>query len=409
MAWLGGFAEVLRSETVHAFSIRWRLNGFQKGRFLVTTVAQVLILLAMAGLIDYLTGPAMTSAGLYLFPVALAGWKLGGRWGILTVIVAVLLNVLADIEAPNHPLPLTIQSLNELIHMGVYFVVCYFCVLLGQQQKSLRAERDQVQKLYRQMESEMEAAHAIQQLMAANVPQHPAIEVSTHLQAARILGGDCMDLTLGSGDRLAIAVGDVSGKGSPAALAGATLLGLLEDAPSRFSSPAETLSYLNQRVAGYLPEDMFITLFYALLDLKTGALTYASAGHEHPFLFRAPDSTLSLNAAGFPLGWFTHSEYEEQTLQLRADDLLFCYTDGLTDLRTRTGERLGEENLQALAGAYRSETPQQLLQGLLEQAVQTAQDIADDLSILVLRYQGPPRDSVFTFERRRELALNPHE
>ncbi len=377
----------------------------------------ILGMLFVAAGLDYLTGPAISSAGLYIFPVALASLRTGARWGIATVLAAGTLNVVADYSSSGHPLSATTQATNELIHLGVYIVVWYFCVMLSRQQESLERQhalmtqqRDQMATLNLQMSDEMQAARVIQKLLTGDPPHHPAVDIALHLEPARILGGDCLDLAFGpNNNTLAIAVGDVSGKGSPAALAGAVMTGLLGDAPERFTSPARTLDYLNRRIEGYLPDDMFVTLFYGLLNLETGVLTWACAGHEPPFLLHAEANTTppdTLIASGFPLGWFSSGQYEEKTLRMVPGDTLFLFTDGLTELRLPGGDFLGAQRLRVLAQECPRDNSHDFVETLLTRCGATNADLADDLTALAVRFVAAPRATVQADGRSRVLMAS---
>jgi len=275
---------------------------------------------------------------------------------------------------------------------------------LGRQQRSLAQQRDQlaadrdqiaaqrteVTALHRRLEEDLQAARILQQVLTGSPPTHPAAEIHSSLQAARILGGDTLHLSLGPEEQLAIALADVSGKGSPAALAGAVLVGLLEDAPDRYGSPARLLRYLNDRLESRLPEEMFVTLFYGVLDLRTGTLTYASGAHEPPVLLRAEGQVEKLEAGGFPLGVFPHAEYEGFAVELRPGDAIFCYTDGLTDQVRADGTRIGEEGLHELLAENAQLPCADLLPLTLQRAAGGSTTLGDDVTVVAVRFLGTP-------------------
>lgn len=256
-------------------------------------------------------------------------------------------------------------------------------------QKSL--ERELYRSIYdlewmnRRLENEMQTASQIQQAMIGAPPDHPSLDAEIYTRTARILGGDVLDTYLTSDDRLAIAVADVSGKGSPAALAGAALVGMLDDIPQRLHSPAETLDHLNRRLGSLLPGSMFITMFYALLDLKSGRLTYAQAGHEPSILVRQGGCQQELLFTGYPLGMFEDTAYEEREETLHAGDLLFCYTDGLIDQRLPHGSRVGIERLRRLLRERSSSSSADLIRTALERFKIGELDLNDDVTMLALR------------------------
>lgn len=349
--------------------------------------ALILLSLLVAAFIDHWTGPLVSASAFYIFPVALASWRLGWKYGLTILTLAMLLNIHSDWSRPASVFPRHILMLNEFLRLIVFLAVCGLSILLRRDHRTLEEHEQQLMSLNEQLEEEMRAAGAIQMLLVGGLPRHPSLDLATHFQSSRILGGDIIHLSLLSENRLAVAIGDVSGKGSPAALAGAVTLGLLHDSPARWYSPAETLQKLNQQLVGYLPEEMFITFFYALLDLTSGDFVYAHAGHEPPFLIQPEGSTSVLPGGGFPLGIFPDAEYQDHRQSLSPGDLLFCYTDGLTDLVQPSGERMGMESLQQQV-ELRARFPCDLLvRNILQEAVGENRDLADDISIVAIRYR----------------------
>lgn len=358
------------------------------------TIAAVVLLLGSAAALDYVTGAEISVAALYIFPVALAGWRLGKLSGSLVAIVCVGTNAILDHSWPVRPLT-QFALRTELLRLSVFLVVCWFSALLSRQQQALASQRDalatqrdELRHMHRKLERELHAARAIQQVLVGTPPRHPAIECEVVLESARILGGDAVDLSLSLDERFAISVADVSGKGSPAALAGAVLVGLLADAPDRFDSPAATLSYLNERLESRLPGDMFVTLFYAVLDLRTGALTYASAGHEQPFVLRATGAVEELAAGDLPLASLPDTRYSDQQAMLNAGDILLCFTDGVTDQVRLDGSRAGISELRSWLQRQNRVSCRDLVASILERATLGTDELTDDLTLVALRYRG---------------------
>jgi sigma-B regulation protein RsbU (phosphoserine phosphatase) len=351
----------------------------------------VLALLFFASVLDYITGPVITAAAFYIFPVALAGWQRGWPMGIGTVLAATLLNIATEWMAAEQ-IPRSILSSSESLLCIVFLVVCALSVQLAKKQRSLEQEHDEVVALNHRFEAELQSARALQKLMLGSIPKHPDLDISVYSEAARILGGDFIDLSLMDHDRLAIAVGDVSGKGSPAALAATIMKVLLDDAPDRFDSPSRALDYLNERLEGYLPPDMFVTLFYGILDLQTGKLTFASAGHERPFVLRSDANDLELHGEGLPLGMLRDAKYSEKSHTLAPGDLLFFYTDGLPDLMLPTGDRLGRETVfRRLQEISRRPCPD-ILRVLLAPWSVEGLETTDDMTMLAIRYRPRPQE-----------------
>lgn len=278
---------------------------------------------------------------------------------------------------------------TTLFRLGLLIAVGWVALRLSRQQQSLSEQRDELARLNTHLEEDMRAAREIQELLLAPPPEHHAVEIGIYTQTARILGGDTADLALspetGAGRRMAVTVADVSGKGSPAALAGAVLVGMLDDAPARYTSPAETLSYLNERLAARLPDGLFVTLFHAVLDLDAGVLTYGNAGHDLPLLIRASGAMQELETTGMALGVMADAEFEERTVCLSAGDLLFCYTDGVTDHRAASGERFGRERLLAVLQAGASMPGPELVRTIAGKATGD-EELQDDVTLVAVRY-----------------------
>ncbi len=360
-------------------------TGVGPGRWL----PQVLALLIAALIADYGTGPFVNAAAFYVFPVALAGWNGGGRVGAVVAAIATGVNALTEWSHPSHPIPEVAIAASAVLRGMVLVVVGMLSAFVARQQKLILEQRDQLAGLYRRLEGEMQATRTIQDLLMLPPPSHPAYEAAVTVQPARILGGDVAALFFNADGRLAVLVADVSGKGGPAALAGAVLIGLLDHAPERSTSPAETLRYLNTRLVERLPDEMFVTLFYGLLDLTRGELTYASAGHEESFLVRASGEVEMLTSTGMVLGVLDDSGVDEAHVSLRPGDLFFAFTDGATDVRVSETDRLGMEGLRQAVLRHAQLPCEALLDELRRTVFSDPAQAADDITLLAVRYAGP--------------------
>jgi sigma-B regulation protein RsbU (phosphoserine phosphatase) len=217
------------------------------------------------------------------------------------------------------------------------------------------------------------------------------LDVHATIEPARQVGGDLFEVLRVSDDRLILAVGDVSGKGIPAALFMAVAVTLLRMLARQLDGPAEILARLNDELAAQNPRGMFVTM--ACLDVRGGRVTCANAGH---------DSTLRLQAGGSPqpvfassgtvLGMFPGQEYANETLELSPGESLVLYTDGVSEANDPSGALFGEERLQAClaqgAGWSAGETVDRVLGAVRSFAAGAPQ--SDDITILVLRRGGAP-------------------
>jgi sigma-B regulation protein RsbU (phosphoserine phosphatase) len=200
------------------------------------------------------------------------------------------------------------------------------------------------------MEKEMELARRVQQDLLPRVyPVVPGYRFSARCEPARQVGGDFYDVIRMEDGRIAVAIGDVSDKGVPAALYMATTRSLLRTEARRERSPRTVLTSLHSLLMELGEPGMFVTLFYGVIDPETRVLTYARAGHDYPILARGSRLEL-LKGRGVPLGLLEESMFhvEEQRISLSRGDRLVLYTDGITDVFDEDGQRFGRDRLEGL-------------------------------------------------------------
>ena len=250
-------------------------------------------------------------------------------------------------------------------------------------------------RLYREtldkakMEQEMRIAADIQRALLPE-PQRVGgfFEAVGASLPCRAIGGDFFDYVDLPGGEFGVAVGDVAGKGAPAALLTAVLQGVFASQASSGTGPAMTLSRVNQALIRRSVESRFATAFYAVLS-KSGQLTYCNAGHNPPLLLRR-DSVERLEKGGLILGLFEHATFEEDTISVAPGDILITFSDGVTEALSASGEEYGEERLLACAEANRDKPTPELLEAVLAsvRAFTIGAVQSDDVTALVLRYVG---------------------
>ncbi|HUI43612.1 MAG TPA: SpoIIE family protein phosphatase [Terriglobia bacterium] len=197
------------------------------------------------------------------------------------------------------------------------------------------------------MERDLERAREIQlHLMPGVSASIPGLEVLARFEPARELGGDLYDFLNYGKDRHILVVGDVSGKGSPAALYGAMVSGILRSLAPRHLPPPEMLRKLNQMLLERKIEGHFITLIYAVWDVKSRRLTLANSGMPLPVLVRRGRSH-SIRAEGVPLGLLENTDYGETSVTLEKGDLLALFSDGLVEAAS-SNEEFGMRRLENL-------------------------------------------------------------
>jgi serine phosphatase RsbU (regulator of sigma subunit) len=184
-----------------------------------------------------------------------------------------------------------------------------------------------------------------------------------------------------------VVVGDATGKGVPAALVMSTTCGMLQLAAQALgsSSPGEVFERVNEALFARIPDNMFVTCFYAILDPKSGNLTYANAGHDLPYLWHGGDAA-ELRARGMPLGLMPGMSYEEGEISLREGNCVLFYSDGLVEAHDPKGEMFGFPRLRALVGEHGEE--QALGEYLMEQLhsfVGEGWEQEDDITLITLQ------------------------
>jgi len=215
----------------------------------------------------------------------------------------------------------------------------------------VRQQQEEAQERER-IEQELRIARLIQQtLLPKSVPELEGFQVAAYYQPAREVGGDFYDFLELPDGRFGIVVGDVTDKGIPAALVMATTRTLLRAAAQRLSTPGEVLERINNALLPDIPPNMFVTCLYAILDLESGRLQYANAGHDLPYLHHA-DGVTELRATGMPLGLMPDMGYEEKEAVLEDSDGVLFYSDGLVEAHNPQREMFGFPRLQGLVGKH---------------------------------------------------------
>jgi serine phosphatase RsbU (regulator of sigma subunit)/ketosteroid isomerase-like protein len=238
------------------------------------------------------------------------------------------------------------------------------------------------------IEQELSVARRIQQAsLPKEVPQLEGWQISPHYRPAREVGGDFYDFHLLADGRVGLVVGDATGKGIPAALVMSTTCGMLQLAAQALdSSPGEVLARVNETLLARIPTNMFVTCFYAILDPKSGNLTYANAGHDLPYLRRRCGDAEELRARGMPLGLMPGMGYEEDEIVLEEGDAGLFYSDGLVEAHDPEGEMFGFPRLRARVAEHAEE--RSLGDFLMEELysfVEEGWEQEDDITLLTLQ------------------------
>ena len=257
----------------------------------------------------------------------------GTPWGLISE------NDWADVIRPGQSYG---QFLLFLLALGTVLPAIGFA-LLAHERRGEALERAR-------LEQEMRLARTIQQtLLPKQMPHLRGWQVHAHYQPAQAVGGDFYDfLTLEDG-RLGLVIGDVSGKGMPAALVMATTRSLVRSMAQRLRSPGLVLQQVNDLLDQEIPPKMFVTCLYAVLDPATGKIRMANAGHNLPYRSYPDDGTVGeLRATGMPLGLMPGMMYEEIEAVIAPGECLLFHSDGLVEAHNGRRQMFGNPRLKGL-------------------------------------------------------------
>ena len=244
--------------------------------------------------------------------------------------------------------------------------------------------------------TEMNMANRIQTSMLPHIfppfPNHDEFEIYASMDPAKYVGGDFYDFYLIDENHLCMTIADVSGKGIPAALYMMASKILLANNVSAGKSPAQVLTDTNRSICYRNPEEMFVTVWLGILDLTTGKLTAANAGHEYPILME-PGGIFDFyrDRHGFVLGSIPDLEYKEYEIQMEPGSKLFPYTDGLTEAADASRQMFGTDRILMVLNHDRDASCEQILDNVrksVDRFVHYSEPF-DDLTMLCLTYNGP--------------------
>jgi sigma-B regulation protein RsbU (phosphoserine phosphatase) len=203
--------------------------------------------------------------------------------------------------------------------------------------------------LRRAVDRDNKLAREIQQgLLPRTIPNVKGYEIAGTWVPAQYVSGDYYDVLRLDGDSIALCVGDVAGKGIPAALLMSNLQAAVRILSPAKLAPRDLCIKLNQFVLDNTTPEKFITFFYCLLDFSRKELVYTNAGHHRPVIFRRNGATVQLAEGGFPLGLRPEARYDQGIIRLEDGDLLIIYTDGVLETRNPQDEEFGEERFLGL-------------------------------------------------------------
>jgi len=262
---------------------------------------------------------------------------------------------------------------------------------------SIQIRRYHTQQIEKdRIDNELTMATRIQAETLPNIfpafPDREDFNIHASMNPAKEVGGDFYDFFLVDDTHLGIVMADVSGKGIPAALFMMVSKILIQNIAMMGSSPEDTLKFVNNQLCSNNPEDMFVTAWYGCLDLETGTLTAASAGHEYPYL-KMPDGRFEMvkDRHGLVIGGMPGVNYKQYELYLEPGSKLFLYTDGVPEATNAELELYGPDRLLEALRSAEDKEPKDILdhvESSVKAFVKEAPQF-DDLTMLCLEYHGP--------------------
>lgn len=246
------------------------------------------------------------------------------------------------------------------------------------------------------MQGELEIAWTIQNAMLPKVfpPFSDRADLNVYgiVEPAKEIGGDLYDFYIRH-EKLFFCVGDVSGKGVPASLVMATVRSLFRSTTSLTEDPAQIIQQINNNLATESNPNMFVTLFVGVLELSSGELIYCNAGHNAPIIIKGSTAVVEQLpvVANIPVGVLSGYEYQSQATHIEHGDMLFLYTDGLTEAENATHAQYGEQRMLDVLSSSTGKRPRELVDNIKQSVSEFVGEAeqSDDLTMLAIRYQVP--------------------
>jgi sigma-B regulation protein RsbU (phosphoserine phosphatase) len=251
-------------------------------------------------------------------------------------------------------------------------------------------EAETAHALLATIQKELDIARRIQETaLPKDYPQDPNLDVYGFMIPAREVGGDFFDYFVLDDDNLGFVVADVSGKGVSAAMFMTVSRTLLRALALRESEPAACMTELNRLLFPETVAEMFVTVFYGVINKRTGTITYCNAGHNTPYVVRADGTVEQVpRTGGIGVCLMKYFDYKSATLQLGDGDAVILYTDGVTEAMDDHGEQYSDERLIKTLGESRGFTSNQLIGRVVREVSNFAEGApqSDDITALAIRY-----------------------
>jgi sigma-B regulation protein RsbU (phosphoserine phosphatase) len=249
---------------------------------------------------------------------------------------------------------------------------------------------EEIEKQERRLERDLSLARELQgRLLPQTNPKLAHLDVAAKFVPARTIGGDLYDFIPYSMSRLGIVIGDVSGKGAPAAIYAALVSGIIRSHAPIEPAPSEMLSAVNLSLAERRIEAQFVSIIYALWDDTHRTLTVSNSGLPRPIFVHGGKNEV-IEATGLPLGLFDEAEYDELHFRMKAGDMFVFFSDGILDARNRKGELFGRGRVETIVGECADKSAACVVDSLFKAVAEHSAGVEtfDDQTVVAIRVRG---------------------
>jgi len=378
----------------------------------------VTVIIALTGGIfvaDWATPIGFMLSALYVGPVYISGWLPHRRNTVLLAALTTVLTVISFYLSPPGGL-IYVSIVNRSLAIASIWVAALLTLMHKRARGTILAQRQALEDLNANLEqrvidrteelrqtmaekerfaSELMIASQIQRsILPRTFPPFPTrveFEIFADTIPAREMGGDFYDFFLIDAERLGFVIADVSGKGVPAAIFMAVTRSLLKATALRSVQPDECLRHVNSLLCPDNDSAMFTTVFYGILDTRTGEVTYSNAGHHLPYLLRGTKEIESVpGTGGMAIGVMEDARFDTKTLLLKPGDRLFLYTDGITEAMDGGQRMFSAGRLKEFLEQTNECSPAELIPGVVSAVRHYTGGVpqSDDITALALRYRG---------------------
>jgi phosphoserine phosphatase RsbU/P len=254
---------------------------------------------------------------------------------------------------------------------------------------------EEIERQERRLERDLSLARELQgRLLPQTNPKVAHLDLAAKFVPARAIGGDLYDFIPYSMSRLGIVIGDVSGKGAPAAIYAALVSGIIRSHAPIEPAPAEMLSAVNLSLAERRIEAQFVSIIYAVWDDETRTLTVSNSGLPRPIYVHNGKNEV-IEATGLPLGLFDEAEYDEFQFRMKPGDMFVFFSDGILDARNRKGELFGRGRVERIVSECAAKSASCVVDSLFKAAAEHSAGVEtfDDQTVVAIRVRGtaPPK------------------